>query len=202
MNSPNQEVISLLSAAPGTQHAEYPKGQFIYLPNDPSRHIYVLSRGCIKIGGYASSGQEVMFDCLTPHEFFGNLQYLEGDFFTEFAKTLVASAVLAIPLSSFKQIVSENKQVAAWLHEIMTLRWWRAENRLFKISSEKPHARIKDLVPMLKQQVEDSEGRKVELVQLLSYQDLADLSGLSRQSVARILKTLTAENKTNEIKLL
>nr|WKN39084.1 Crp/Fnr family transcriptional regulator [Tunicatimonas sp. TK19036] len=188
------EVLDTLGELPVARKVRYAKGQYVYLPHDASRFIYILTQGAIKVGGYAPSGQEVIFDCLLPTEFCGNLQFIEGDFFTEFAKTLVSSEALEIPAQSFKDMIQADTLVAAWFHEISTLRWWRAENRLFRIASEKPIARIQHLLPMLKSQIVDLEESTHNLMQLLSYQDIADLSGLSRQSVARLLKSLT-ENK-------
>ena len=194
-------LVSELAKLPDVQYAQYAKGEYIYLPHDASHYMYVLTRGAIKIGGYASSGQEVMFDCLTPLEFFGNLQFLGGDFFTEFAKTLVASEVLKIPVQRFKQIVRSDKPVADWFHEVSTMRWWRAEDRLFTISSEKPLARVRRQLSLLDRPVRDTEDQAHALATLLSYQDLADLVGLSRQSTARLVKAVTAENKANDVKL-
>lgn len=188
------EVSDFLCKLRTTRKVRYAKGQYLYLPHDASRFIYILMQGAIKVGGCAPSGQEVIFDCLESTEFCGNLQFIKGDFFTEFAKTLVSSEVLEIPAQSFKDIIQANTLVAAWFHEISTLRWWRAENRLFRIASEKPIARIQHLLPMLKSQMVDTEENTYELMHLLSYQDIADLSGLSRQSVARLLKSL-AESK-------
>ena len=184
------EVLDILDRLPVTRKVQYARNEYIYLPNDPSRFIYILTQGAIKIGGYSSSGTEVIFDCLLPAEFFGNLQFIDGDFFTEFAKTLVSSEALEIPAQSFKDMIQANPIVAAWFHEVSTLRWWRAENRLFRIASEKPIARIQHLLPMLTSQIMDTEGDIHQLRQWLSYQDIADLSGLSRQSVARFLKSL------------
>ena len=194
-------IISDLAKLPDVQYATYAKGEYIYLPNDASYYMYVLTRGAIKIGGYASSGQEVMFDCLTPLEFFGNLQFLGGDFFTEFAKTLVASEVLEVPVQRFKEIVRSEKQVADWFHQVSTMRWWRAEDRLFTISSEKPLVRVRRQLSLLDRQVTDTKDQAHALATLLSYQDLADLVGLSRQSTARLVKAVLAENKAKDVKL-
>lgn len=184
-----------------TRSTHYLKSDYIYLPDDLSIHIYILKAGAVKIGGYSSLGKEVMLDCIFPNEFFGNLKYLKGDFFTEYAKALVDIEVLEINANHFKNLVIEDIKVADWFHEISTLRWYRAESRLFRIASEKPVDRIRHLIPLLNESILDNKQQKMALLKLLSYQDIADLSGLSRQSAARILKSLFAEKKSKDVKL-
>ncbi|WKN32236.1 Crp/Fnr family transcriptional regulator [Porifericola rhodea] len=196
-----QAVFDKLAKFEEARIIQYPKHQYIYLPSDLSRNMYVLAKGAIKVGSYASSGQEVTFDSLLPYEFFGNLQFLEGDFFTEFSKTLVSSEVLEIPVNTFKELMQHDEEVSTWFHKVSTMRWWRAENRLFLIASEKPEARMKQILSMLEQDIVDLAGRHYTLTELLTYQDVADLSGLSRQSVARLHKTLFAQKKAGQIKI-
>lgn len=174
---------------------KFEKGDFIYLPDDLSVHMYTLMQGAVKIGSYSPAGKEVMFDCILPAEFFGNLKFLNGNFFIEYAKALVDVQVMEIKVSHFKDLVRQNLDIANWLHEVMTLRWYRAESRLFRISAEKPVERVRYLLPLLEQRVTDSHGQTHSIGDLLSYQDIADLCGLSRQSAARYLKDLRGKTK-------
>lgn len=169
------------------------KGDYIYLPDDLSVHIYILQQGAVKIGGYSRTGKEVMFDCILPNEFFGNLKFLNGDFFTEYARPLVDVEVIEINVHQFKELVRQDVDIANWVHAVMALRWYRAESRLFRISAEKPIDRVRYLLPLLNQQLCDVHGRPHTMTDLLGYQDVADLCGLSRQSAARYLKELSGQ---------
>lgn len=171
------------------------KGDYVYLPDDLSIHMYILMQGAVKIGSYPPTGKEVMFDCILPSEFFGNLKFLDGNFFTEYARALVDVEVLEINVSLFKELVQQDLEIANWVHEIMTLRWYRAESRLFRISAEKPVERVRYLLPLMEQQVSDDHGQSYTIGDLLSYQDVADLCGISRQSAARYLKDLRSKTR-------
>ena len=171
----------------------YSKGDFIYLPDDLSINIYIITNGLVKIGGYSPTGKEVMFDCIFSSEFFGNLKYIEGNFFCEYAKALVDTSVIELKVEKFKKLMHTEIEVSNWFHEISTLRWYRAESRLFRIASEKPQGRIMHLFPILHEKIKDRNNKIYTLIELLSYQDIADLSGVSRQSAARILKALDRE---------
>jgi CRP-like cAMP-binding protein len=187
--------LTIFTDLSDTRTLEVKSNEYIYLPSQAPQHIFILLEGAVKVGSYASSGKEVMYDCLRPAEFFGDLQYLDETFFTEYAKALVDVQLMEVPVQLFKKQIMENKLLTAWFHEISIRRWCRAETRLFRIASEKPKDRIRHLFPLLQDQVIDIHGKSHSLMDLLSYQDVADLCGLSRQSAARILKELKQENK-------
>ena len=54
-----------------TRMEEVKKRQPLYLTGDPSRNVYLLKRGRVKIANTAPSGKEVTFDILEPGEVFG-----------------------------------------------------------------------------------------------------------------------------------
>ncbi len=60
-----------------THMEEIKKRQPLYLPGDPSRNVYLLKRGCVKIANTAPSGKEVTFDILEAGEVFGELDALD-----------------------------------------------------------------------------------------------------------------------------
>jgi CRP-like cAMP-binding protein len=49
------------------------------------RFIYEIVSGAVKLGSYSEHGEEFVHDILHKGDFFGNLRYLNGQFF-EFSK--------------------------------------------------------------------------------------------------------------------
>ena len=60
-----------------TRMEEVKKRQPLYLPGDPSRNVYLLKQGRVKIANTAPSGKEITFEILEPGEIFGELDVLE-----------------------------------------------------------------------------------------------------------------------------
>jgi len=49
------------------------RGQPVYLPGDPSEHVYVIKSGAVKIVGKSPEGCDVILALLTPGDIFGEL---------------------------------------------------------------------------------------------------------------------------------
>jgi CRP-like cAMP-binding protein len=49
------------------------KNQFIYFPKEPSKILFFLKRGRIKIGSYSEDGKEIIKAILYPGEVFGEM---------------------------------------------------------------------------------------------------------------------------------
>ena len=49
------------------------KNQYIYSPNEPSKVLFFLNKGRVKIGHFSSDGKEVIKSILYPGEIFGEM---------------------------------------------------------------------------------------------------------------------------------
>ena len=49
------------------------KNEYIYFPNDPSKIVFFLKRGRVKIGKYTDDGKEIIKAILHPGEIFGEM---------------------------------------------------------------------------------------------------------------------------------
>ena len=64
------------------------KYSFIYLPEDPSQHIFFLCKGSIKIGTHSSDGKEVIKAVLHPLAMFGELAVIGETHRQDFAQVM------------------------------------------------------------------------------------------------------------------
>ncbi len=165
------------------------KGVSIYQPGDAQTHIHLIEAGVVKIGSYSPDGELVLYDVLQPGEFFGNLNYLNNttEFF-EFAKTLTAVTMLSVELEFFKHSIVHDPVASAWFNENVVRRWWKAETRLLAMARGNIETRLENLRNQYDKPVPDSNGRLHNVFDLLSHQNIADLTGTTRQTVSRKLK--------------
>ena len=49
------------------------KGKYIYIPDDPSKVVFLLKMGKVKIGSYSNDGKEIIKAILEPGEIFGEM---------------------------------------------------------------------------------------------------------------------------------
>lgn len=169
----------------------YERGEYLYRPTDRVDTLFIVQQGVVKVGSYSAKGQEVAYDVLTPGELAGNLHYLPGNTFSEYARALTSVCVTTYAVGAFKQTVCHNNQWLEKFQQLMTRRWCRAETRLFHIASQSASQRVAHLLEQYAPSVQDAEGNFCFVRDLLTQQDIADLCGLTRQTTSRILKKLT-----------
>lgn len=170
---------------------EFEKGEYIYLPNSPQNYIYLIESGVVKIGSYANNGEKVIYDVLTPSETFGNLNYLgENVPFFEFAQAISGAKTSVYELKFFKNIIVHDPLVSEWFNVTVVGRWSKAETRLLYMTRGNIEARLENLQKELSHEVIDKRGIPHNVFGLLSQQDIADLTGTTRQTVAKKLRAL------------
>lgn len=167
----------------------FDKGTYVYQPGDAQTHIYLIESGVVKIGSYSPNGDLVIYDVLQPGEFFGNLNYLSTitEFF-EFARTMTSVTVLSVELAFFKHSIVHDPVASAWFNENVVRRWWKAETRLLAMARGSIETRLENLRHEYDKLVRDSDGRPHNVFDLLSHQNIADLTGATRQTVSKKLK--------------
>ncbi|MEL7004421.1 MAG: Crp/Fnr family transcriptional regulator, partial [Bacteroidota bacterium] len=132
-------------------------------------------------------GEEVVYDVLTKGDFFGNLKYLNGQFF-EFSKVLVDTEVRYYDLTFFKELIVSDPEISDWFHFYTVKRWCDAEFRLIKINARHVMEKLQFLYDRFGIDIYDANGRKYFLFNLLTKKDLGDIIGATRQTVASSLK--------------
>lgn len=163
----------------------YDRGKYLYRPADQMESVFVMTAGMVKIGAYNPEGEEVIYDTTGPGEFCGNLQYLGGaGRFEEFARAVSPVVVQVFDLVPFKAILRNDAGAHDWFARLLVKRWSRSERRLFRIASLPPAKRLRQLLVELDR--DPSVARE-----LLTQSDLACLTGLTRQTVAKLMRTMS-----------
>lgn len=182
--------FGLTEASGQLRPQRFEKGVYIYQPGDAQTHIHLIQRGVVKIGSYSPDGERVAYDILQPGEFFGDLNYLDNDGieFFEFAKAVTSITVLSIELAFFKHIIVHDPVASEWFNGNVVRRWWKAETRLLHMTRGNIETRLGNLRKEYDKSVRDSESRPHIIFALLSHQDIADLTGTTRQTVSKKLK--------------
>lgn len=172
-----------------------PKYSFLYLTNEPSDAVFFLSKGIIKTGTHSDDGREVIKSILHPISMFGELGLVGEQERTEFARAMNQEVkYCTIKVVDFKRLMHRNHELSMKIMQIVGKRLMKAENRLEALIFKDARARIIDFL-------KDSvlrEGRKVGYEMLLKHcltqQDIANITGTSRQTVTSVLNELRKEN--------
>jgi CRP-like cAMP-binding protein len=163
------------------------KNNHIYKPPINEGFIYEIVSGVVKLGSYSDKGEEYVHDILKGGDFFGNLRYLNGQFF-EFSKALIDTRIRIYELSYFKKTIINDSNLSDWFISYLLKRWCISEKKLGNITGNPIEGRITFLMKLFDVPVKDANGHKYILFDLLTQKDLGDLSGVTRQTISNILK--------------
>ena len=174
-----------------TEAKIYKKYDHIFQEDEASDTIYFLTKGVIKLGSHSNDGREVIKNILHPHAMFGELGLVGEEKRQGFAEVMNEPAeCLLLKVSDFRKLMDQNHQLCFNVINLVGGKLRKAESRLESLIFKDARARIIDF---LKDSVE-KRGRKVGFEMLLKHsltqQDIANITGTSRQTVTSVLNDL------------
>ena len=167
---------------------EVKRGQPIYLPGDPSEHVYLVKTGAVKILGTAPEGCDVILAVLTPGDIFGELALAGHDSRDHRAETADDSLLCEIPRDVLVQMLREAPEFGLHLTTLMGKRIQTLHTRVEELLGKSAPARLAHMLLELSGQhgIKDGEGVLIPL--RLSQGELGKLVGLTRETVNAILQ--------------
>lgn len=171
------------------------KHAFIYLPDEASEYMCLLLRGVVKTGMYVPDGREIIKSVFHPYCIFGE-SGLTGELTrSEFASAVNQSVqLITIPIRVFQHVMQQNFVLTQSVMLYQGERLRRAERQWESLILKDVRARI---VEFLKETA-GLRGRRVGFETVvkhgLTQQDLANLVGASRQTVAAVLGDMRRSN--------
>jgi CRP/FNR family cyclic AMP-dependent transcriptional regulator len=180
------------------QLKSYPKNTFIYNPGEEADWVYFVTEGVVKTGTFSEDGKEVIKNILYKGEMFGELGLSGMIERPDFASSLKGEVeITRIPVKILKDLIIRNPEVGLRMIEKLGARITRSEKRLEQLVFDDARTRIIDF---LKEQAEKN-GMKFADETLIrhgfTHQDMANITGTSRQLVTIVLNELKKENLIN-----
>lgn len=189
------DSVELEQLASIAQLCRAPKFQFIFMPDEVADQVYFLIRGRIKTGTFSMDGREVIKEILQPETMFGDLALAGETRRSEFAQALHEDVeYLSVKVSDFLQLMQKNQRLIFACMQHLSQRLQRVEDRLAKLVLKDARERIIEFLV----ETAGKEGRRVGYETLLKHhltqQDIANLTGTSRQTVTSVLNDLRKSN--------
>ncbi len=173
----------------------FEKKQYIYYPQEPSKNIFFLKEGRVKIGTYSSEGKEVIKSIVYPGQLFGELGLIGEQRRSDFAKSLNESVKVAIVnIDDMRVLMNEDMQLNLKVMTQIGNRLRKVERRLESLIFKSARARIVDLLKDMANERGLKVGYEVLLRQFFSHREIAAMTGTSRQTVTKVLSDLKRSN--------
>lgn len=175
----------------------FKREQFIYFLDDKATHIYMIVTGRVKIGRYLDEGKEITTAILSTGEIFGELVLAGEDTRRDFAQAMDDCTICPLSLEEMKELMYENRELSFKMLKFVGLRLMKLERKLELLVFKDARTRIIEFI----KDAASWKGKKVgfeTLIQTkLTHQDIASLTGTSRQTVTTILNDLKEKNMIN-----
>jgi CRP/FNR family transcriptional regulator, cyclic AMP receptor protein len=173
----------------------YDKFDYIFTAEEPSEWIFFLLSGRLKLGILSADGREVIKEVIQPVSMFGDRSLVGETRRNEYAQVMYEPVeVLQVPAGHFRHIMADNQGLTLHYLGHLTRRLQRMEERLTSLVLKDARERIIEFLVSSA----GNNGRQVGMETLvkhnLTQQDIANLTGTSRQTVTSVLNELKKMN--------
>lgn len=167
------------------------KGKFIYFPEEPSKVVFLLKSGRVKIGTYSEEGKEITKAILEPGEIFGELAIAGQEKRQDFAQVLDNNVkICAIHKEEMLKILESMPRLNLKITHLIGVRLQKMERRFESLIFKDARDRIVDFIRDLVLNKGKKVGFEYAVKHKLTHQDMANLTATSRQTVTIVLNEL------------
>ena len=173
-----------------SQTLKFRRRQRIYMPGDPGDRLFILKSGVVKLNIISPEGRELILSFLHPGDIFGELAIIAPEPRDHIAEADEDATVNAVASDVLQGLVQRSPHLAYEVTKLLSRRVQayraRVEELLYKSAQARVAHTLLDLAGH--HGVRDAEGVVIPL--RLSQRDIANLVGLTRETVNFILKDL------------
>lgn len=166
----------------------------VYMPGDPSDHVFLIRSGIVKLGVLSAEGRELILSFLHPGDVFGELAVVDDSPRDHVAEAYEDAVIHAIGRDVFQGLLRESPRLGHEITKLLGSRLRTYRIRVEELLFKSAHARVAHTLLDLAGQhgVQDAQGVVIPL--RLSQRDIGNLVGLTRETVNSILKDLRQRN--------
>jgi len=182
----DEEELHQLATVMREQH--YKKHTTIVHVDDPGSALYILKSGLVKITIEDQHGYEMILRILYPTDFFGEMSLLDGMPRSATVTTQEVSEVLTIAREHFLHIVEKSPKLLLKMTAVLSKRLRKANELIHSLAFFDVYGKVARVLLNLAAE----RGRVTEqgtvIDMRLTQQELADLAGMTRETMARTLR--------------
>ena len=177
-----------------TSMQETPKNEPIYFAEEPSKSIYFLKKGRVKLSRISPDGKEMIMSLVNPGEVFGELAIFDLSDRSDFASAMDDSLICAISKEDFKKFLEKNPELNLKISRLIGFKLRTFSERIEELVFKDAQQRVITFLINFTEKNGKRVGEEIFVKPFLKHDDIAKLTACSRQTVNSVLSELR-ENK-------
>jgi CRP/FNR family cyclic AMP-dependent transcriptional regulator len=166
----------------------YRKNQVIFDQGDPGSSLIVIKSGLVKISLVDSNNHEFIIKTFSVNDFFGEMSLLDGGARSATATAVEDTHALIIFRQNFISLIQKTPAMALGMLTELSDRLRVTTENISNLTFFDAYGKVAQCLLSLADKLGTREEEGVTMQLTLSRQELANMSGLSRETFARILK--------------
>jgi CRP/FNR family transcriptional regulator len=166
---------------------EYKKNHIILREQDTNSFMYIIVQGKVKIYQVTDGGREMILSVHSSGEFFGEMSLIDGKTDPATVAAIEPSLIAIISRNDFYELLHTQKKILENLLELLCNRLRESWKKMQMMNFNDASQRIKMLLLMLAENYGEKTDEGTTLHIKLIHQNIADMAGLTRETVTRVL---------------
>ncbi|HMV27579.1 Crp/Fnr family transcriptional regulator [bacterium] len=167
----------------------YTKEQVVLFEDEGGQTLFIVMTGQVKISRISEDGREVILAVMAEGDFFGELSLLDGQSRSANVVCTKDAEMLLINRDDFLNLLSEFPQIAIQLLRELASRMRKSDSQIKNLSLKNSTGKVAGTIARLAEDIGiPNNGSTIEIPNLPTQQDLANMSGTSRETISRVLQ--------------
>jgi CRP/FNR family transcriptional regulator len=172
---------------------KYKRNSVILHEVDTNEFMYMVLSGKVKVTRSTEEGKETILALHGAGEFFGEVTLIDGKTTRATVSAMEDSLIVLISREDFNSLLTKHENFLNELLLIFCSRLRDSWSRIEMLNLNNAAQRIKMLLLMLSEESGTKTPEGVTLDMRLTHQNIADMTGLTRETVSRILEKWARE---------
>lgn len=170
------------------EHKEYLKGEILFNEDDIVDSLYIINEGKLKIYKYTKNGKEQILHILNEGDFWGEMHLLKEKKAKVYAKAIEDCNLSKLNKKIFKEFLLKKPEVAIKVLEGVSEKLEHLENLATTLADNDGDTKLAYLLIEFSNKYGVNVDKKIEIDLPITREEMANFTGLTRETVSRKLK--------------
>ena len=176
---------------------EFSYEQTIFFEGEKGDRVYFLKKGRVKVCKLSAAGDEQILEIINSGDVFGEVVLFGKKKYPATAITMGKVKVAILNREVFKDFFYENPRIGWGMFRVMANKLYKSQLRIKNLGLRDARGRMAALLIELYREntpVENNRGGRAKVKLDIKQQEMADIIGVSRETVSRTLGLFKEQN--------